>query len=90
LARFRIEKAAVVIACAHRQPLLVGGENRRCHAPEAAPDTLHVAETRERVVYDVTDAEEIKRVLKSYRDFVALCVRKEDETGQPFLIIASY
>ena len=54
------------------------------------PDTLHVAETRERVVYDVTDAEEIERVLKSYRDFVALCVRKEDETGQPFLIIASY
>jgi hypothetical protein len=52
--------------------------------------SLNVAETRERVVYDVTDAEEIKRVLKSYRDFVALCVRKEDETGQPFLIIASY
>src|SRR3984893_15575344 len=41
------------------------------------PDALHVAETRERTVYSETDANEIERVLKSYRDFVALCVRKE-------------
>ena len=54
------------------------------------PDALHVAETREREVYGVTDAEDIERVLKSYRDFVALCARKEEETGIPCLIIASY
>ena len=54
------------------------------------PDVLHVAETREREVYGVTDAEDIDRVLESYRDFVALCVRKERETGIPCLIIASY
>ena len=54
------------------------------------PDTLHIAETRERTVYGVTDAEDIERVLKSYRDFVALCARKEAETGEPCLIIASY
>ena len=53
-------------------------------------DTLHVAETREREVYGVTDAEDIDRVLKSYRDFVALCARKEKENGVPCLIIASY
>ena len=54
------------------------------------PDTLHVAETREREVYGVTDAEDIERVLTSYRDFVALWERKERETGVPCLIIASY
>jgi hypothetical protein len=57
---------------------------------ERLPEALHIAETREREVYGVTDAEDIERVQKSYRDFVALCVRKEDETGQPCLIIASY
>ena len=54
------------------------------------PDALHVAETRERQVYGVTDAEDIERVLKSYRDFVALCARKEQETGIPCLIVASF
>lgn len=57
---------------------------------ERLPEALHIAETRERVVYSVTDAEDIERVLISYREFVALCVRKERETGQPCLIIASY
>ena len=54
------------------------------------PDVLHVAETREREVYGVTDHEAIERVLKSYRDFVALCALKESETGHPCVIIASY
>jgi hypothetical protein len=53
------------------------------------PEVLAAAEAREREVYDVTDAEAIERVLKSYRDFVALCARKERETGEPCLIIAS-
>jgi hypothetical protein len=54
------------------------------------PEALQIAETREREVYGVTDAEEIERVLKSYRDFVALCAQKEYETGHSCLIIASY
>jgi hypothetical protein len=54
------------------------------------PDALHVAETRERIVYGTTDPEEIEYVLKSFRDFVALCARKEKETGIPCLVIASY
>lgn len=54
------------------------------------PVTLQLAEKREREVYDVTDVADIERVLKSYRDFVALCVRKQRETGHPCLIIASY
>jgi hypothetical protein len=57
---------------------------------ERLPTTLEIAETREREVYGVTDAEDIDHVLKSYRDFVALCAQKERETGQPCLIIASY
>jgi hypothetical protein len=54
------------------------------------PATLVVAEQRERDIYGETDAEAINRVLKSYRDFVELCASKEDETGEPCLIIASY
>ena len=54
------------------------------------PATLVVAEAREREIYGVTDQAEIDHVLKSYRDFVALCARKEAETGEPCLIIASY
>lgn len=48
------------------------------------------ARARDLPIYLVTDAEEIERVLKSYRDFVALCARKEQETGIPCLIIASW
>jgi hypothetical protein len=54
------------------------------------PATLVVAEAREREIYGVTDQAEIDRVLNSYRDFVALCARKEAETGEPCLIVASY
>jgi hypothetical protein len=70
-------------------------EHGRAIIPAAAlqerlPEVLAIAETREREVYGVTDADEIERVLKSYRDFVALCERKERETGHPCLIIASF
>jgi len=54
------------------------------------PATLVVAEQREREIYGVTDDTEINRVLRSYSDFVELCARKEAETGEPCLIIASY
>jgi hypothetical protein len=54
------------------------------------PETLVVAERREREDWGVTDQAEINCILKSYRDFVALCARKEAETGEPCLIIASY
>jgi hypothetical protein len=54
------------------------------------PATLIVAEQREREIYGVTDQAEIERVLKSYSDFVELCARKEEETDEPCLIIASW
>lgn len=54
------------------------------------PAVLVVAEQRERELYGVTDQAETNRVLKSYSDFVELCARKEAETGEPCLIIASY
>lgn len=57
---------------------------------ERIPETLKAAERRERDLYGETDINEIGRVLKSYVDFVELCARKEDETGKPCLIIASY
>lgn len=54
------------------------------------PAVLVVAEARERKIYGETNRAEIDRVLKSYRDFVELCERKEAETGEPCLIEASY
>jgi hypothetical protein len=53
-------------------------------------ETLKTAERRERELYGETDINAIGRVLKSYVDFVGLCAEKEDETGAPCLIIASY
>jgi hypothetical protein len=57
---------------------------------ERLPKALKIARTRERRIYVATNAEAIERVLKSYRDFVALCARKEAETGEPCVIWASY
>jgi len=64
---------------------------RRCSCPRPSRScACSVAEARERKLYGTTDPVEIERVLKSYRDFVALCARKEAETGEPCLIIANY
>jgi hypothetical protein len=57
---------------------------------ERLPETLRLAEQREREIYEETDEKEIAEVLQSYRDFVALCERKEKETQQPVEIVASY
>lgn len=56
---------------------------------ERLPKTLELAAERERTLYQSSE-EEIAGVQQSYRDFVALCERKEAETGEPVLIIASY
>ena|SRR5579862_4706688 len=72
-------------------------ESATCRAPISAevlrarlPETLHLAEERERLVYEETDEHEIELVRQSFRDFVALCEAKEQETGEPVSIIASY
>ncbi len=57
---------------------------------ERLPLALHIAETHEREVYGVTNVQDIDCVLRSYREFVALCARKERETGQPCLIVANW
>ena len=54
------------------------------------PAALEIAEQREREIYGSTDNAEINRILQSYADFVELCARKEAETGEPCLIVASY
>ena len=57
---------------------------------ERLPETLKHARTRERKVYRQTNEYEIFLVLKSFVDFVELCERKEQETGEPVTIVASY
>ncbi len=54
------------------------------------PTALEIAEQREREIYGVTNDADINRVLRSYAEFVELCARKEAETGEPCLIVASY
>jgi hypothetical protein len=56
---------------------------------ERLPHTLVLAEERARSIYN-SDANEIEEVKQSFRDFVALCEKKEQETGEPVRIIASY
>jgi hypothetical protein len=58
---------------------------------ERLPATLKLARERQVRVYNEKPfSAETKRVLKSFSDFVALCERKERETGEPCRISASY
>ena len=50
---------------------------------------LAFVEERERTIYH-SDDERIEKVKQSFRDFVALCERKEKETGEAVLIRASF
>jgi hypothetical protein len=54
------------------------------------PETLKLAEERERTVYNETDEAAVKRVVKQYSDFVDFCEKVERSTGQPPDIIASW
>jgi hypothetical protein len=70
-------------------------ENGRAEIPATTlrarlPEALAAAEKRERTLYHETDDTEIECILQSYRDFVALCERKERVTGRPCLIVASF
>jgi hypothetical protein len=53
------------------------------------PHTLVLVEERARKLYQATD-EEVEGEKRSFREFVALCAEKEQETGEPVLVIASY
>jgi hypothetical protein len=54
------------------------------------PDALHIVETRERLcAFSMADESNIERMQNHYRDFVALCARKEQECGIPCMIVAS-
>jgi hypothetical protein len=53
------------------------------------PHTLVLAEKLVRRIYR-SDAKAIEEVRQNFGDFVALCERKERETGEPVRIIANY
>jgi hypothetical protein len=53
------------------------------------PHTLTLVEERARTLYDASD-KEVEEEKQSFRDFVGLCERKEKETGEPVLIVASF
>ena len=58
---------------------------------ERLPKTIRLAKKRMRVVYKrkgrIPDSDP---VIQSFTDFVALCERKEQQTGKPVTITASY
>ncbi|MBI4289120.1 MAG: hypothetical protein HY671_11935, partial [Chloroflexi bacterium] len=58
---------------------------------ERLPETIRLAKKRLRVVYKrkgrIPDDDP---VIQSFTDFVALCERKEQQTGEPVTILASY
>ncbi len=54
------------------------------------PETLKLAERREREIYRETHRSEIELVLDNYRAFVELCEQKEEETGEPVKFVASW
>jgi hypothetical protein len=57
---------------------------------ERLPETIKLVTERERQLYGETDRSEAQRVIASFIDFVQLCERKEQETGEPVTILASY
>jgi hypothetical protein len=57
---------------------------------ERLPETLRIAEERERKVYGATRYEDIAPVVENYTAFVELCERMEQQTGRPVKIIASW
>jgi len=54
------------------------------------PETIKLVTEREEKIYGVIDRSEVQDVIASFIDFVGLCERKEQETGEPVTIIASY
>jgi hypothetical protein len=58
---------------------------------ERLPETIRLAKERQRDVYGregrIPDSDP---EIKSFIDFVELCERKEEETGAPVTIVASY
>ena len=56
---------------------------------ERLPHTLEFVEERERKIYG-SDEKQIEAMKESFRRFVGLCERKETETGEAVLIVASY
>jgi hypothetical protein len=54
------------------------------------PDTLYLVETRKQCFgFSPETQKAIRRMQQQFREFVALCTRKEEETGIPCLIVAS-
>lgn len=55
------------------------------------PDALHLVETREECFgFSPDERSALKRIQQQYREFVALCARKEQECGIPCMIVASH
>ena len=55
---------------------------------ERLPETLRLAEERERTLYEATTRKQIEPVLNSFTAFVELCERQEAKTGKPVKILA--
>jgi hypothetical protein len=82
-------------ATRHLVPEAFGSEDGTAEIPAAVlrarlPETLAIAEERERTVYNETDPEAIADVKRSFIDFVELAEAMERATGAPCTVTASY
>ena len=58
---------------------------------ERLPETIRLAKERQRIVYNRKGSiPDDDPAIKSFTDFVALCERMEQKTGEPVTILASY
>ena len=86
----------------HGEPYATVQLCREAFASEAASAIIPAATLRKRLPVTLMTAEDIARdlyleddivvekILRSFRDFVDLCERKERETGQPVEIVAGF
>jgi hypothetical protein len=57
---------------------------------ERLPEVINTAMQRERQVYNNMEVTKSDPVIKAYTDFVELAEKKEQETGEPVVVVASY
>jgi len=84
---YHAEPYATIYLCAEAFEADKGAQISAAVLRERLPHTLVIVETRARKLYK-SDAKDIEELKQSFRDFVALCEKKEAETGEPVRIIA--
>ena len=86
----RITEAPIRRKLWRRKPSDTAGRVRARDLQKRLPDALYLVETREQCFgFSPETQKSIWRMQEQFRNFVALCARKEQECGIPCMIVAS-